>query len=30
MGTSSFTDKIASWLIEDGLLRLVTNVAQPE
>jgi hypothetical protein len=29
-GRSSFTDKIASWLIEDGLLRSVTNVAYLE
>jgi sulfur relay (sulfurtransferase) DsrF/TusC family protein len=29
-GHSSFTEKIALRLIEDGLLRLVTNAAQPE
>jgi hypothetical protein len=29
-GRSSFTDKITSWLIEDELLRPVTNAAQPE
>jgi hypothetical protein len=29
-GRSSFTDKITSWLVEDGLLHLVTNVAQLE
>jgi hypothetical protein len=29
-GRSSFTDKIASRLVEDGLLRPVTNVTQPE
>jgi hypothetical protein len=29
-GRSSFSDKIASWLVKDGLLRPVMNVAQPE
>jgi hypothetical protein len=29
-GRSSFTDKIVSWLVEDGLLCLVMNVTQPE
>jgi hypothetical protein len=29
-GRSSFTDKIMSRLVEDGLLHLVTNVAQLE
>jgi hypothetical protein len=29
-GRSSFTDKITSWLVEDGLLCPVTNAAQPE
>jgi hypothetical protein len=29
-GCSSFTEKITFWLIKDGLLRLVTNAAQPE
>jgi hypothetical protein len=29
-GRSSFSDKIASRLVEDGLLRPVTNAAQPE
>jgi hypothetical protein len=29
-GHSTFTDKNASWLIEDGLLHPVMNAAQPE
>jgi hypothetical protein len=29
-GHSSFTDKITSRLVEDGLLRPVVNAAQPE
>jgi hypothetical protein len=29
-GHSTFTDKNASWLIEDELLRPVMNTAQPE
>jgi hypothetical protein len=29
-GHSSFTEKIALWPVEDGLLRPVTNVTQPE
>jgi hypothetical protein len=29
-GRSSFSDKIVSWLVEDGLLRPVTNAVQPE
>jgi hypothetical protein len=29
-GRSSFTEKIALWFIEDGLLRPMMNVARPE
>jgi hypothetical protein len=29
-GRSTFIDKNASWLIEDGLLYPVMNAAQPE
>jgi desulfoferrodoxin (superoxide reductase-like protein) len=29
-GCSSFTNKIASWLVEVGLLHPVTNAAHPE
>jgi hypothetical protein len=29
-GHSSFGEKIVSWFIEDGLLRLVMNATQPE
>jgi hypothetical protein len=29
-GCSSFTEKIALRLVEDGLLHLMTNIAQPE
>jgi hypothetical protein len=29
-GHSSFTDKITSWLVEEGPLRLVMNAAKPK
>jgi hypothetical protein len=29
-GRSSFSEKIASWLFEDGFLRPVTNATRPE